>query len=410
MQETHINTKAKEILVLGGGFGGVRTALDLWRAHLPDVKITLVSQYPHLEYHPTLYRVVTGRSPLQVCIPLAEIFAKTGVEVLLDKVTAVDLTSRRVDGASGARYSYDWLIAALGSETSYFGVPGLQELAYGFKSITEAMTLQKHLHGLFETSKPKPVNIVVIGGGASGVELSGELAVYVRGLARKHGYDLSLVNIELIEAAPRLLPALPNEVAERVQERLQKLGVNVFLSRQVVKEDLDELYTGDMELKTNTVVWTAGVKPNGLYQKIAGLQFDKKGLVLVDEHLQVPGYPGVFVIGDAAVSLYSGMAQTAAHQGGYAAEAIVADARGRKCPPYHPKKPGYAIPVGPGWAAAIVGPLRLYWRLGWLGRKFADYRYFLSILSWRRAWAAFSSERTLSESCLICMPEGGEAK
>src|SRR3989344_7569669 len=141
----------KKILIVGAGFGGVRVALDLAREKLPGVKITLLSDKSHFEYHPALYKVVTGRSPLETCIPLREIFKRKKVELVEDSVSRIDLAGRRVVGISGSEYPFDFLVLALGSETGYFNIPGLQELSYGFKSIEEALRLKKHLHELFSS-------------------------------------------------------------------------------------------------------------------------------------------------------------------------------------------------------------------------------------------------------------------
>lgn len=402
--------KETKIIIVGGGFGGVRTALDLAKSAPQGTKIVLLSDKPHFEYHATLYRVVTGRSPLQVCIPLSEIFAKQDdVEVVIDTVTAVDLKGQTLIGSSGSRYVFDYLVLALGSETIYFDIPGLRERSFGFKSITEALRLKRHLHEVFAARASGPLNLVVIGGGASGVELAGELAVYSAKLAAMHNFDLDLVNIELLEASTRLVPILPPEVSSRIKTRLQTLGVNVFLNRRVLKEDINKLYTADMNLETRTVIWTAGVKPNSLYEKITGLDFDKRGRVAVDGFLQVKGYPGVFVVGDAAVSPYSGMAQTALDQGKYVARFLAHRLSGQTVgAPYIPKKPVYSIPVGPGWAATVIGLFRFYWKLGWWFRRFVDLRFFLSVLPWRKALVAFDSEKALCETCSVCVPEGGE--
>jgi len=400
------------IIIVGGGFGGIHTALDLAKRRLPNVKIVLISDKPHFEYHAALYRVVTGRSPLEVCIPLQEIFAGKDIEVLQDTITEVNLKAKTLKGSSGSNYSFDFLILALGSETVYFNIPGLKELSFGFKSIREALRLKRHLHELFnisqETSLEKKVqtaHIIVVGGGASGVELAGEIAVYTKKLAKNHKLDPSLITIDLIEAAPCLLPALPEDISKKVEHRLRHLGVNIFLNRTVLKEDVEEVYLKDMEMKTKTVIWTAGVKPHHLYSQIGGLKFDQKGRVVVDEFLQPQGFENVFVIGDAAATPYTGMAQTAIRDGKHVAQVIKRKLRGKPLLGYQPKAPFYAIPVGAGWAAVIIYGLRFYGRIGWWLRRLADLKFFLSILPPRKAILAFQSGKTLCESCPICQPD-----
>jgi len=404
----------KKIVIVGGGFGGIYAALDLAKKKLPNTKITLISDEPHFEYHAALYRVVTGHSPLEVCIPLREIFEGKKIEVLEDDIVEVNLVEKLLRGSSRSRYSFDYLVLALGSETIYFNIPGLKEYSFGFKSIVEALKLKKHLHDLFQACTISAedqeedvcrMHLVVVGGGASGVELAGELAVYTRKLAKKHRVDPSLITIDLIEAAPRLLPVLPEDVSERVKNRLHALGVNIFLNRTVTEQEIEEVHLKDMEVKTKTVIWTAGVKPHRLYSKIQGLELDKRGRVVVDEFLQAKGFSNVFVIGDAAATLYTGMAQTAIRDGSFTEEIIAKSISGMSAIPYQPKKPFYAIPIGPGWATVLIGQLRIYGRVGWFIRRLLDLRFFLSILPFPKAILAFRSGKTLCESCKICMPE-----
>lgn len=399
----------KKIVIAGGGFGGVRCALDLARKQLPDTKIVLLSDRPHFEYHAALYRVVTGRSPLEVCIPLADIFEGSDVDIVIDAVVAVNLEDKRIEGQSGSHYAYDFLALAIGSETVYFDIPGLKELSYGFKSINAALRLKRHLHEIFSMSQKLPLeervmiaHIVVIGGGASGTELAGELARYTKKLSRMHEIPSSLVTIDLVEGGPRLLPLLPEDVSLRIHERLHALGVNVFLNRAVVKEEVEKVYLKDMEMKSKTVIWTAGVKPHKLYQTIEGLAFDKKGAVLVDHFLQAQGFENVFILGDAAATPYSGMAQTAIGDGRFVADAIAASLQGKGRTLYNEKKPAYAVPVGPGWAAVLWGRWRFYGHTGWIIRRFVDFRFFLSILPFSKALVVFRSGKRLSETCPLC--------
>ena len=404
----------KRIVIVGGGFGGVRCALDCARKGIPDTKIILVTDRPHFEYHAALYRVVTGRSPLEVCIPLAEIFKRTDVEISIDTLVGADLKDKRVTGQSGSQYAFDFLVLALGSETVYFDIPGLKELAYGFKSINAALRLKRHLHEIFSMDPKLPLpervmqaHLIVVGGGASGTELAGELAAYIKKLSRAHGVPESLVTLDLIEAAPRLLSLLPEDVSLRIKERLHALGVNVFLNRVVVKEEVEKVYLKDMEMRSKTLIWSAGVKPNKLFATIAGLTFDKKGAVVVDHFLQAQGFQDVFVLGDAAATPYTGMAQTALEDGRFAAKTIAATLTGKGKTLYVEKKPVYAVPVGPGWAAVLWGRWRFYGCVGWIIRRFLDFRFFLSILSFSKALLVFRSGKRLSETCPLCSKDLG---
>lgn len=397
----------KTIAIVGGGFGGVRAALDLARRAGTQHDIVLLSDKPHFEYTPTLYKVVTGGSALEVCIPLATIFRDLPVRLVEARVTDIDLSQRTIKCESGYTTTYDYLVLALGSETAYFNIPGLSDLSFSFKSTYEALQLKKHLEGVFASAaqtktaddKVSLGHIVIVGAGASGTELAGEMAEYARCLAKKYSVDPGLVTIDLFEGAPRVLPLLPPEVSERVKQRLHELGINVFLNRVLMKEEVDGVFLKDMQLKTKTVIWTAGVKPNALVAKIAGLSLDKRGKVVVNEFLQPPGFTNVFIVGDIAATEFSGMAQTAMAAGAYVARAILSP---RTIKPFKPKKPAYSIPVGPSWAATIFGPLTLYGYAGWILRRAADLRYFTTILSPWQALTAFRNGKKLACDCKTC--------
>lgn len=385
------------VVIVGGGFGGVRAALDLAQQGIAGLSITLISDRPHFEYYPTLYRVVTGYSPKQVAIPYQDIFRKLPVDVVEDRVIKVDLTTKLVYGGLGSPYQFDTLILALGSETGYFNIPGLPELSYGFKSISEAERLKSHLGQVLtpvENDAPEnkvaAAHFIIVGGGPTGVELAGELVSYAKHLAKKKGFDPSYISVSLIEATPRLLPAMPEDVSARVRDYLHGEGVNIYVNRTVTKQEVEELFLKDATFKTKTVVWTAGVKPNALFATIEGLEYDKRGKVVVDDYLRAKGQSNVFVIGDGASTQYSGMAQTADYDGRYVADYIASKLKGKKrTPKYVPHKPVYAIPAGRHWGVIMMGDMKLFGLTAYALRKLADYRYFLSILPFWKATIIF---------------------
>lgn len=400
----------KRVIILGGGFGGIRTALDLARLGSHEIEVTLISAKPHFEYYPTMYKVVTGRSTAQVCVPLVELFKNTSVNVVEDFITEVDLEAKVLRGGISSPYGYDYLVLAPGSETGYFNLPGLPDVSYGFKSIKEALVLRKHL---FETVAPvsadsppeeKVINnhFMVIGGGPTGVELSAELVRYGQELALSRGSDPSLVTVDLVEASPRLLPTLPPEVSAKVEKRLHALGVNIFTNRNVTKADVENLYLKDMTIRTRTVIWSAGVSTNRLVKAIKGLELDRRGRIVVDSHLQAKGFKGVFVIGDAASTQYAGLAQTANSDASFAAKAVLAMTYRKPLPVYVAHKPIYAVPAGHGWAAVVWGPFRFYGRFAGLLRELADLRYFLGIMPISRALRMLLKGSQQSRDCAVC--------
>jgi len=396
------------VIIVGGGFSGIRAAQELAK-HSNEFDITLISDQPHFEYHAALYRVVTGRSPLEVCIPLSTIFENSPVKVVEDTIQTVYPKTKQILGKDGSKYIYDSLILALGSENAYLNVPGLREHSFTLRSINDALRLKRHIHETFidaaiglKNGQRHPIHLVLVGGGPTGVELSGELAIYARHMAKHHHLDPNTIIIDLFESGERLLGMLDKRVSELAFERLHQLGVNIFLNTPILENRIEAVYLADMKLKTKTLIWTAGVMTNQLYSKIKGLTFNSVGRVLVDLSMQAKGMHDLYVIGDAAASMYSGMAQTALYDGTFVAENLRRKLHGRPIVSYSPRQPISAIPIGPGWAMVVTKLGLITGRLGWWLRRIADWRFFNSILPLSKAFRAFSDGSHLSETCPIC--------
>lgn len=400
--------KKQRVVIVGGGFGGIRAVLALAR-HSDQFEITLISDQSHFEYHAALYRVVTGRSALEVCIPLSTIFEGKGVNLIEDKIEAVNPKTKQIVGRDGSKYRYDSLILALGSQNTFLNIPGLREHSFTLKSIDDALRLKRHFHDIFieaakafQKGQHRPIHLVLVGGGSTGVELAGELITYARHTARHHQLDPNTVIVDLFEASDRLLGTLDKKVSTLAYNRLHRLGVNIFLNTPILENRLEAVYLADLKLKTKTLIWTAGVVTNGLYAKIQGLEFSKNGRVMVDLSLQAKGVKDLYVIGDAAASQYSGMAQTANYDGMFVAEGLWRKLNHQPSALYQPKPPIFAIPIGSGWATVVTRFGIINGRLGWLLRRWADLRFFLTILSPTKALLAFRDGARISETCPTC--------
>jgi NADH dehydrogenase len=203
--------KKEKVLVLGGGFGGVKAALELSRDKRFD--ITLLSDHTELRYYPALYHTATGGQRSGSAVHFKDIFGGTGVQTVLGSAETIDRKAKSVTTRTGEIYHYDTLIIGLGVVTNYFGIPGLQDLSYGIKTNTEALRFKQHLHDqLMQDHKPD-FNYVVVGGGPTGIELAGALPDYIRQLMKNHGIKGRAIHVELVEAAPRLLPRMPKRTS-----------------------------------------------------------------------------------------------------------------------------------------------------------------------------------------------------
>ncbi len=387
-----------KVVIAGGGFGGVKAALSL--ANNPSFDVKLISNQSFFEYHAALYRSATGRSPLEVALPLRDFFEYAkNVVVIEDTVTEIDDKAKIIIGESGSQYEYDSLILALGNVTDYYGVKGLKQYSYGVKTIHQALKLKRHLHEQLLTAESDR-NYVVVGAGASGVELSAELTAYLKKIRKKHKINTRFT-VDLVEAGPRAMPAMPEDFSKAIEKRLKKLGVKTIFNTPVKTETIDSIQLPRGPIKSHTVVWTAGVTNNPFFKKYPNIfKLGKANRVEVDQYLQAA--PDIYVIGDSAVTQYSGMAQTALYDADFLTSNLIRHANELPLKAYSPKKPVYAVPVGTRWAAVLWGNTRIYSRFGWMLRRMADLRLYLKFLPMQKAISVWRYGYTDEEVCTIC--------
>jgi NADH dehydrogenase len=386
-----------KVIIVGGGFGGTKAALKLARNHNFDV--TLIHDHPDFRYYPTLYETATGGRRSISSIPLTQIFAKLPINLIEDSVVDIDRKSHEVITAKKKKYSYDGLILALGVKTNFFHIEGLEEFSFGIKTIDDAEKLKSHLHKqIIEDQKPD-LNYVIVGGGPTGIELAGVLPHYIRRILHKHGLPEREFHVDLVEAAPRLLPRSPKQLSRKVARHLKKLGVKVLLNTAVQAETVDALMVNGHPIRSHTVIWTAGVANHPFYVDHA-FQLSSKGKVRVDQFLQAE--PGIYVIGDNADTPYSGLAQTAIYDGSFVADNLIRVVSKKEALPYKAKKPIYVFAAGENWAAVEWGPFEFYGKIGsWL-RKLADLSGFHDYEPWKMATELLIEEYESEETCDIC--------
>ncbi len=297
---------SKQILILGGGYGGLLSALSA-RKHLSshDAQITVINRDPEHQIVTELHRLAAGNVAEQaVALPLQKLFKGKSIDLQVGHVEQVNLEDRKVQLADGTSYRYDALVLALGSETNYFGIPGLQEHSFKLKSVADAKRIYAHVEervrAYKESGEKADATIVIGGGGLTGVELVGELADELPGICRKSGVNFEDIKLYLVEAMPTILPIFSPELIERAMTSLTARGVEFLTNLPITSVEGAVVTLKDgTTIETNTLVWTGGVQGNTLVAN-CGVEVNR-GRATVNEYLQSTSHPDVFLAGDCAV-------------------------------------------------------------------------------------------------------------
>lgn len=296
------------VVIVGAGFGG------LWAARaLRDqpVDVLILDRDNYHTFLPLLYQVAAAElGPTEIAYPVRSIFRGVrNVDFRMDEAVDVDFDRKRIRTPLD-EIAYDYLILGLGSTPNFFGVEGAAEHAFPLRTMRQAIPLRHHILSRFEAAahegdpehRRRLLTFVVVGGGPTGVEFSGALAEFVYGPVGRdyRSVDPEEVRILVLEAVDRVLPAMPEKLGSYARERLERRGAEVRTGTAVerVRPDGVDLSDGT-RLPTDTVVWTAGVQGDPAAERW-GLPVARGGRVRVEETLQVPGRPEVFVVGDLA--------------------------------------------------------------------------------------------------------------
>ncbi len=391
-----------KITIVGGGFGGVKTALELARD--TSNQILLISDKPDFQYFPALYGTATGRSHLQSWVPLGTIFAdKQNVKIVIDNISKVDPDAKSLTSDTGNVYHYDRLVMALGSVTTYFGIKGLDDFAYGIKSEQEIMRLKHHLYKAIAEDHEVEKQYVIIGGGPTGIELAASMGQFIKRLCSHYGVPHGKVGITLLEAMPRLLPKMSEKTSSKVKQRLEKIGVRVRLNKKVESASADGLIVNGKPLKSHTIIWTSGVANNPFFAANADhFELAKNGKVVVDSQMRTKN--GIYVIGDNAATPFSGLAQTALHDALFVAKNMERRQNGKRAKKYKPVLPPVVIPVGENWAAFEWRFLRLYGWVAALIRRVADFVGYHDILPLGQAFSQWRAQTVVEDDYFTPTP------
>lgn len=378
----------KKVVIVGGGFAGIACAQRLLKENL-DIVITLISDKDYLAYYPGLYSLVTDGDQREMTIPLEKMLPKDRVYIINAKMKGLNRSSQEVhiiDKFGETTINYDFLVLAIGSESHYFNIPGLEERSFSFKSVDEALKLKSHFETILAGAKNMEkdeliaaLHIMIVGAGPSGVEIAGTLKPYLSERAKLHGVDPSFITVDLVEGANRVLSTLPEKVSFSVERQLRKMGVNIFTNRTLKESDEDEAIFSTMEIKTDTVVWAAGSRIHSLYKSLDGIEITEKKRVRVTQHMTLPDNNHIFIAGDGADTDFSGLAQTAIYDGKYVGYAIAQSLKNKPFKAYVSKKPSFVIPIGKGWAIFVHDKIVISGFLVSLLRKIIDFRYRFSV-------------------------------
>lgn len=366
-------THTTRVVIIGAGFAGLEAAKILRKSGQVDV--TLVDRHPYQLFSPLLYQVATGGLPEDdIAYPVRA--AIPGITFVRGDVVRIDPQRHQVVLFDGQHLEYDQLILATGSVGTTFGIPGVDEHAMQMKSIAEARAIKQRLFTNYEEVQEgrlprEALQVVVVGGGPTGVEVSGAVAELQRSMEHEYPQIARYAGVTLVEAGPRLLPSFTPESSEHAKDELEDLGVTVKVDAAV-----DRMYERDLHLKSGeilhggTVIWAAGVAAPERWSEIAATGPSRR--VVVDEFLAVPGVPDVWVAGDTAAFTDDGkvlpmIAPVAMQQGRHVARNILALAEGRLLSPFSYVDKGQMATIGRRRAVVETpGGKRLHGTAAWL--------------------------------------------
>ena len=374
------------------------------------VEVTVVDRTNHHLFTPLLYQVATaGLSAPSIAAPIRHILAaQKNATVLLGDAAGFDLARRQVRLRDGDSIPYDYLVVATGAMHSYFGNDAWAPFAPGLKTLEDAFEIRSRVLLAFEHAEREadPVRrsawltFVVIGAGATGVELAGTLAEIARHTLRGEfrRFDPRLARVVLVEGSDRVLPPYPPSLSEKAKLQLERLGVTVFLQKRITAVDADGVFMGKERIEAKTVLWAAGVASSPLGAAL-GAPVDRAGRVLVEPDLSVPGHPEIFVVGDlAAVQGVPGIAPAAKQMGRHAARNIVLLLKKLSTRPFRYRDYGQLATIGRNAAVAELGRVKLSGYPAWLVWLLAHVYFLINfrnrlvvLLDW--AWAYWTFER-----------------
>lgn len=373
--------KTPHVVIIGGGFGGLAAVRALAKAK--NLKITLIDKRNYHLFQPLLYQVaMAGLSPAEIAYPLRSLLSShDSVAILLGEVREINKEEKWIKTDTN-QVHFDYLILACGSTYTYFNSPQWEPFAPGLKNIMQATEIRRRVFLAFEKAEreadPKKqefyTTFVIVGGGPTGVELAGTLGEITRfSILRDFDHiKPQQTKIILIEAGPKILPTMTEELSREAVRELGELGVEVRVNSKVSDINDKGIMTGDQFIQASTILWAAGVAANPLNTAL-NVELDRQGRVMVERDLSIPHHPSIFVIGDQAHYEWGpeskplpGLAPVAMQQGRFVAKLIRNQLDGRKLPVFKYVDKGQMATVGRARAVAMFRGIEIHGFIAWM--------------------------------------------
>jgi len=437
----------KNIVILGAGFAGLKTAIKLEKSlkksfgNAPssakasagrqdklhhEWSVILIDRNSFHTYTSSLYEVASAYSRKYAedfeellgsssCLSLVDIIGRKKITFIKQEVAGIDFIKKLVTTNTGDAIPFEYLVLALGSETSHFGVPGAEQCCFSLKTLQDALNIRKRIKEIFVQHKARGLNgkikIIMAGAGPTGVETIAEIAKYAGHLARDYKIDRSGVNILLLEARDEILPYAAPAQRTAIEKRLKNLGIEIIAGARI-NEVMQTcvVLEGGAKCEADIILWGGGTKGPAILKTFKGIELDNRGRALVNEFLspyvgspeggQISKY--VFAIGDNAVFVdkKSGMpapatAYIAEQQADTAAKNIIRSIQKLPLKEYKPAIPGYIISCGGKYAVVNIYGVTFSGFFGWELKRLIDLKYFISILPFYKALSLWFKEMNL---------------
>ena len=401
----------RNIVILGAGFGGLRTALKLSKKlkNKKRYKIILIDKNSYQTYTPSLYEVATAYRGTKLratatekefeenlagysCFKLRSITGKReNIEFIQSEVKDINLDAKAIITESGDSISYEYCVVALGAQNAFYGVKGADTCCHTLKTLPEALAIRHKVEAAFDKASEdnKEINLITIGAGLSGFEVVTEMAKHVKHLCAKvKSFDLSKVNIKLVEATDEILMGVPKVMKSAAQKRLKLLNIQTLTNTPVSQVEPDKItLKNGSQLLADVSVWAGGVEGRDLFKNINGLPLhEKTRQILVDDTLLVLGKENIFAIGDSSYffskehnASVPATAHAAEEEADVVTENIYRKITGQRLMVYEAHFPGFVSSAGGKYAIASLYGVTFWGLLAWMVKRTIDLKYILSI-------------------------------